>query len=272
MSGRRLLSVWFSIVVVLSGAWALDAQAQTADCPVDQPDGCCDPRQSVDEDQEEGLAADCPSTDVNDAGGRAHRRADDGSADTVVEENDTGSSGGNFGSGSRRGSSKTGDEGVSPDGAGGPGEPGGAPTGQGGGPSGPPTGAGTPGGGTPATPPGAVSSPGVRPPAAAAPSAAGSGSGAGAPRAGAGAPTSGSAASGGAIARTGPDVGLPVGLAMTLLVAGTSLRRAARPRRERVARRRPTARRGRRARPPAPAPTNWSYVDHSASARAIEKF
>jgi hypothetical protein len=52
---------------------------------------------------------------------------------------------------------------------------------------------------------------------------------------------------------------------MTLLLAGTSLRRANRP----LPR---TPRRGRPARPTEPAPHRWSYVDHSSSARAIEKF
>jgi hypothetical protein len=72
------------------------------------------------------------------------------------------------------------------------------------------------------------------------------------------------------VANTGADVSTPLGLAMTLLLVGTTLRRATRPRPSR----RSTPPGNRRPRRPTPsaAPPGWSYVDHSSSARAIEKF
>lgn len=267
MAGRKLLLLLLPVALVLGGAWAVEARAQTDDCPVESPD-CCDPRQSADDDREEAVAADdCPPDGTDAPGGRSHRRGGDGSGDTLVDD-DTGSAGEGFSSGSRlrrgTGSRAPGGAGGVPAGAVGSGVPGG------GTPNGSPGGA-APTGSPPAPGPAAVSSPGVRPPVAA-PSVAGA-SNVAAARAGAGQGPGGGAVAGGGIARTGPDIGLPVGLAMTLLVVGTSLRRAARPERRRVPRRRPpTARRGRPTRPTTQAPPSWSYVDLSSAARAIEKF
>ena len=257
---RRVLPVSFSVAVVLSGTWVVEAQAQTEPCPPGQPpDGCCTPAPSANEaDEEEGLDQDCPGGDHESDGGRSHRRGDD----AVGADNDTGSADGSFRSGRRfrRGSGGGGEEpdGTAPvEGIGG-GPEGAAP---GGGPAGAAPGGGTTGGAPPTPGPVARSSPAVRapsaPPRISAPAGSASTSGA---RAGAGA---GQVA--GSMARTGPDIATRLGLALTLLLAGTSLRRANRP----------LPRTPRRARPaprPEPAPPNWSYVDHSSSARAFEKF
>jgi len=247
---RRVLPVWFSAAVVLSGAWGAQAEAQTDPCPPGQPaDSCCTPRPNANEADEEGLDPDCPAGD-DSPGGRSHRRG----GDAVLEDNDTGSSDGSFRSG-RGFRSGSGGGGEAPPGSVGsepPGEPGegsesGAPEG------------GTTGGAPPTPGPGAVSSPGARAPTGA-PSPASTPAGA----------TSKSGAAGasqvaGSIARTGGDIATPLGLAMTLVLAGTSLRRATRPLPK-------TPRRCRPARRPESAPPRWSYVDHSAAARAIEKF
>jgi hypothetical protein len=274
---RRVLPAWLSVAVVLSGVWVAEAQAQTEPCPADQPtDSCCTPRPSANEaDEEEGLEQDCPPAD-DSAGARSHRRGDD----AVLDDNDTGSADGSFrsGRGFRRGS---GDGGEAPGGSGASGGPGEAPgDGTGGGPGGVAPGGGTTGGvptgsgpraGSGAGARGPSGAPSVRAPsgapsvrapstAAAGTSASGGSTSTAGVREGAGA-----AQAGGSIARTGGDIGTPLGLAMTLLLAGTSLRRANRP----LPR---TPRRGRPARPPEPALPDWNYVDNSSSARAIEKF
>ena len=253
---RRVLPVWFSAAVVLSGAWGAQAEAQTDPCPPGQPaDSCCTPRPNPNEADEEGLDPDCPTGD-DGPGGRSHRRG----GDAVLEDNDTGSSDGSFRSG-RGFRSGSGDGGEAPPGSDGsepPGEPGEAERIGAGPESGAPEDGTT--GGAPATPgPGAVSSPGARAPTGA-PSPASTPAGA----------TSKSGAAGasqvaGSIARTGGDIATSLGLALTLMLAGTSLRRATRPLPK-------TQRRCRPARRPQSAPPRWSYVDHSAAARAIEKF
>lgn len=255
-----MLPVWVSVAVVLSGAWMAEAQAQTEPCPPGQPsDSCCPPRPGANEaDEEDGLDQDCPTGD-DSAGGRSHRRGDD----AVLDDNDTGSSDGSFRPGQRFGrgngggrEAPAGSSASEPPGEGeGPAEKIGA------GPESGAPGSGTTGG-APATPaPVARSSPAVRAPSAApSPTSVSGGSASkGGVGQGAGAQVAGS------IARTGADIATPLGLAMTLLLAGTSLRRATRP----LSR---APRRGRPARPRDTAPQSWSYVDHSASARSIEKF
>jgi len=261
---RKILPVLFAFA--LSAVWPgvaqaqAQAQAQATDaprsCPKDARGDCCDPAAPANpDDKQETPAADCP-------GGRAHRRGGGGLRDTLGDDNDTGPASPTFRSGNELGRGGGSETPGGSDSSGG--TSGGPAGGAGGGPGSAGPGGGTTGGGPTAPGPVAVSSPGTRP-STGTPSGAGSGSSAskGASK------VSGAGQLGRSMARTGTHTGTSVALALTLMVTGTSLRRAARPR---PSRRRSSPRRRCRGRRPASAPPSWSYVDQSSAARAIEKF